>query len=190
MSILLQGITFSVDFFVLAIEGPDVVLGFPWLQFLGKVAHDYSALTTEYTWQGVPVTLVSDPSLATNVVSLHKLQALVQSEDIASMFTLTNSPTEPELSGILDPVFPSYLPAPVLALLHRFSQVFSTPTGLPPHRPVDHRIHLVEGTKPINVRPYRYPRFQKAEMEKLIREMLDQGIIILSHSPFFSPCYP
>lgn len=159
MSIILQGITFSVDFFVFVIEGPDVVLGFPWLQSLGKVAHDYSALTMEFTWQGVPVTLVGDPSLATNAVSLHQLQALVQSEDIAGMFTLTNSPTEPELFGVSDPVFPSHLPAPELALLHRFSQVFSTPTGLPPHRPVDHRIHLVEVTKPINVHPYRYPQF-------------------------------
>ncbi|KAI5404700.1 hypothetical protein KIW84_051746 [Lathyrus oleraceus] len=63
MSIILQGIAFSVDFFVLVIEGPDVVLGFPWLQSLGKVAHEYSALTMEFTWQGVPVTLVGDPSL-------------------------------------------------------------------------------------------------------------------------------
>ncbi|CAI8597505.1 unnamed protein product [Vicia faba] len=59
MSILLQGITFSVDFFVLVIEGPNVVLGFPWLQSLGKVAHEYSSLMMEFTWQGVPVTLPS-----------------------------------------------------------------------------------------------------------------------------------
>ena len=61
------------------------------------------------------------------------------------------------------------------------------PSGLPPHRSVDHRIHLVEGTNPINVRPYRYPQFQKTEMEKLIWEMLDQGIIVPSHSLFSSP---
>jgi hypothetical protein len=52
---------------------------------------------------------------------------------------------------------------------------------------VDHRIHLVEGTKPINAQPYRYPQFQKYEMEKLIREMLDQGIIIPIHIPFSLP---
>jgi len=51
---------------------------------------------------------------------------------------------------------------------------------------MDHRIDLVEGTKLANIRPYHYPHFWKTEMEKLIREMLNQGIIILSHGPFLS----
>ena len=45
----------------------------------------------------------------------------------------------------------------------------------------------VTGTKPINVHPYRYPHYQKTEMEKLIRDMLDQRIIKPSQSPFSSP---
>ncbi|GJU89035.1 retrotransposon-related protein [Tanacetum coccineum] len=50
-------------------------------------------------------------------------------------------------------------------------------TTLPPHRLIDHRIHLLPNTKLINVRPYRYPHYQKGEMEKLVNEMLSQGII-------------
>ncbi|XP_045809999.1 uncharacterized protein LOC123904368 [Trifolium pratense] len=188
-SLLLQGIQFSVDLFVLAIEGPDVVLGFPWLQSLGKVSHDYSALTMEFLWQGEPITLCGDPTLASQSVSLHQLQAMVQTDAVAGIFTLTAS--KPDCISLptptTDPVFPSNLPPTVTDILHKFEKIFSTPTGLPPHRTVDHRIHLIEGTKPINVRPYRYPHFQKSEMEKLIREMLDQGIIIPSHSPFSSP---
>lgn len=41
-------------------------------------------------------------------------------------------------------------------------------------------------TKPINVHLYRYPHFPKAEMERLIKKMLDQGIIRPSQSPFSS----
>jgi hypothetical protein len=78
----LQGIIFSVDLFVLAIEGPDVVLGFPWLQLLGKVAHDYSALTMEFTWEGQPVTLRGDSTIPSQSISILQLQALVQSDTV------------------------------------------------------------------------------------------------------------
>ncbi|GJS40579.1 reverse transcriptase [Tanacetum coccineum] len=72
-------------------------------------------------------------------------------------------------------------------LISRFETLFQVPTTLPPYRSVDHRIHLYPNTKPVNVRPYRYPHYQKGEMEKLVNEMLSQGIIRVSHSPFSSP---
>nr|XP_034919250.1 uncharacterized protein LOC118052388 [Populus alba] len=46
---------------------------------------------------------------------------------------------------------------------------------------------MEEGTSPINVRPYRYPYFQKSEIEKLIKELLAMGTIRPSQSPFSSP---
>lgn len=71
--------------------------------------------------------------------------------------------------------------------LNQWRRVFELPVGLPPSRPFDHRIQLGPLVKPINVHPYRYPYFLKNEIKKQVKEMLDQGIIQPSHSPFSSP---
>jgi len=73
-------------------------------------------------------------------------------------------------------------------LLDQYGDLFTDPVGLPPSRGVfDHRISLHPGTKPINIRPYRYPLKQKDIIEGLVQEMLDSGIIQPSCSPFASP---
>ena len=72
-------------------------------------------------------------------------------------------------------------------MLESYCDLFEPPKGLPPPRSSDHAIILQEGTNPINVRPYRYPHFQKTEIEKQVRDMLAEGIIQRSTSPFSSP---
>ena len=46
---------------------------------------------------------------------------------------------------------------------------------------------MIEGTAPICQRPYRYPHFQKSEIEKIVTDLLEVGSIRPSQSPFFSP---
>jgi hypothetical protein len=78
-------------------------------------------------------------------------------------------------------------PALLERLLDLFADLFTEPTGLPPERPCDHRIHLKPGTDPIAVRPYRYPHLQKDELERQCDAILQQGVIRESTSPFSAP---
>lgn len=72
-------------------------------------------------------------------------------------------------------------------LLAEFSDVFAAPTGLPPQRSFDHRIHLLLEMPPIVVCPYRYPQLLKDEIKRQCTKMLNLGIIRASTSAFSSP---
>ncbi|GKB40628.1 retrotransposon-related protein [Tanacetum coccineum] len=114
------------------------------------------------------------------------MQALLKTEDVYDVYECHGLSLEAEgvatTPEVADPVHPE-----LEQLLTRFDSLFQVPTSLPPHRLIDHRIYLLPNTKPVNVRPYRYPHYQKGEMEKLVNEMLEQGIIRFSQSPFLSP---
>jgi len=91
------------------------------------------------------------------------------------------------LQGLQSSPIQQDLPPPVTALLRTFEDVFKEPTALPPRRLQDHSITLQPGAQPVSVRPYRYPFYQKAEIEKIVKELLQTGVIRPSHSPFSSP---
>lgn len=71
-------------------------------------------------------------------------------------------------------------------ILHQFQEVFEGPKELPPNWTQDHRIPLIKGAQPVFIWPYRYPHYQKNEIEKLVKEILCSGIIRPSQSPFSS----
>jgi hypothetical protein len=72
-------------------------------------------------------------------------------------------------------------------VLGKYSKVFDTPKGLPPTQDHDHAINLTPGSVPPNIRSYRYPYAQKSEIEHMVAEMLEEGIIRPSQSYFFAP---
>nr|KYP61921.1 hypothetical protein KK1_016435 [Cajanus cajan] len=83
---------------------------------------------------------------------------------------------------------PPTLNPEIKTLISNHTSIFSKPTGLPPIRTHDHHITLLPHTPPINVKPYRYPHTQKDAMSThIIQDLLTQGLIIPSHSPFTSP---
>ena len=82
----------------------------------------------------------------------------------------------------------SHCPPKIEALLSDFTTVFETPTGLPPCRGFEHQILLKDSTEPVYQKPYRYPHFQKNEIEKIVDELLEVGFIRHSRALFLPQC--
>lgn len=74
----------------------------------------------------------------------------------------------------------------VQTLMSTFHDIFDPPTGLPPSRPIDHRIPLLPNSNPVNVCLYCYPHSQKAELENQMKDILANGLIQPSSSPYSS----
>ena len=73
------------------------------------------------------------------------------------------------------------------AILSKHQVVFSTPQGLlPSHGFHDHSIPLVPGSIPPNVLPYRHLFSQKNEIEKIVQELIQEGVICPSSIPYSS----
>ncbi|XP_062080683.1 uncharacterized protein LOC133785470 [Humulus lupulus] len=187
VELILQGHKFSVDLYVLPIWGLDVVLGMQWLQTLGPCIHDHRALTMEFKWQGNVVKLAGSSTTENHQLSSAQLRTMCREGDIKDVFMLaTVSQTEAAAyAEVAD--LETNLPLEGQGVLFEFQDVFAEPTQLPPHRLTDHRIFLQPGSKPVNVRPYRYPYFQKDIIEQLVREMEHYGFVQPSNSPYSSP---
>ena len=64
---------------------------------------------------------------------------------------------------------------------------FELPSGLPPHKNMEHRIELILGANPIARPLYRMSFKEENEVKKGVDEYLSKGLIRPSLSPFASP---
>ncbi|GJW76999.1 putative reverse transcriptase domain-containing protein [Tanacetum coccineum] len=136
--------------------------------------------------QGSPrttYTLKGDESLRMKRISLNHMHVLLDSNNVYGVYELHHLSTD---DGVASTVEAGTTHPDLEQLLVHFDSLFQVPTSLPPYRVIDHRIHLLPNMMPVNVKPYRYPHYQKGEIERLVKKMLDQGIIQFSQSPFSS----
>jgi hypothetical protein len=99
-----------------------------------------------------------------------------------------NSEIISQLHSIQDVETPSHTMHPNLqSMLSQHHFVFHTPQRLPPSRGThDHSIPLVLGSLPPNFHPYHHPFAPKNEIVKIVKELLEAGVIHLSTSPYSS----
>ncbi|XP_061355244.1 uncharacterized protein LOC133299775 [Gastrolobium bilobum] len=180
VQLLIQGHIFETDLYVVDLCDLCIVLGMQWLITLGRVTHNYAEQSMEFMWHDELVVLEGmklgeqQPHSTQTEAICHSL-LLQQSYDSDSQ---VNSPLQ---------LWKDKIPAMLWSILVACQKVFDIPTALPPFRDMTHAIHLLDETKPIKVKPYRYPHHQKTEIERQVEELLASGWIQQSHSAFSSP---
>jgi hypothetical protein len=177
VTLKVQGYSISTTFYLIVLGGCDMVLGVEWLSTLGPILWDFSLMTMQFTVMG-------------NTTKLTGLTPTGLSLEAGSQF-FKNSPSANKgfflkLVALDSKSASPSIPATIQPLLNSFSTIFNEPSGLPPSWSLDHHITL-KNPQPISVRPYRYPYFQKSEIEKIITELLHSGVIRPSQIPFSAP---
>jgi len=81
------------------------------------------------------------------------------------------------------------IPAKALDLVHDFWDVFpdDLPAGLPPARPVDHKIELYPGQTPPSRPNYRLSYPEQEELQRQFADLLKKGFIRPSISLYSAP---
>ena len=175
-----QGIDIWEDFLPIKLGSADIILGLQWLTTLGMTHTDWKLQTMTFKFGNQDVTIREDPSLGRSLVSLKNIYKTLLAEKNGFWVELIEARIEQPFSTVELPRF-------LERIIEESPEIFAEPVGLPPSRQHEHSINLQPGTMPISVRPYRYPHCQKAEIERLIKEMLAARIIQPSTSPFSSP---
>jgi hypothetical protein len=175
-----QGHTFTSSARVLDIKCYDLILGMDWLEQHSPMWVDWKRKKLRFTHKQKRITLsgVKDCTSHCKKIKISKLKGLIKKGAVAQLVHLAPGHK---------PTYTIETPAAIQDLVQNNADLFHEPADLPPSRPVDHSIPLIPGVKPVNVKPYRYTPTQKDEIERQITEMLHNGIIQPSNSPFSSP---
>ncbi|BFG34934.1 hypothetical protein CerSpe_212080 [Prunus speciosa] len=138
----IQGYEFKHDYRLLNVIGCDMVLGMDWLETLGLVGWHFKHRTMEFTVEGSNHRIMG--AMNGPLQPTTQICQLGSKENIVDINFLIHETTDPKSISVSEP------------LLNQFADLFSTSTGLPPKKSIDHQIPLLPGTGPISVIPYRY----------------------------------
>lgn len=170
-----QGYSFPINLKILPLTYYDIILGMDWLSPNSPM---------KIHWHEQWMTFQT----ANKRIVLHGLQSDLSILDTISVPQLLHMDVVDEIWCILELPAVSELvpkrtlPSDIHNLIQEFANIFDKPTSLPPLRSHCHSIPLVPGATPFRLRPYRYNPAQKDEIERLVAELLQNGMIQASSS--------
>jgi hypothetical protein len=179
VQVCLNKAEFVIEFFLIPMEGCEVVLGAQWLQVLGPILWDFSKLNMKFMWKGNEVELWGLTVPRNKFVDSKGIVQGVQNQQLGFILFSINLSTS---QGALSSNNPD-----LHKILDNFSEIFVESQGLPPRRRHDHRIPLKPKMGPVSACPYQYPHYQKNEIEKIVSCLLETGVIRPSISAYSSP---
>ncbi|CAL9231994.1 unnamed protein product [Arabidopsis halleri] len=155
----LQETTFEGDVMVIPLAGCDMVLGVQWLATLGSINWDFKKLKMRFKWGLKTVMLHGLKQGSIREVKATKLKKIMENDVQVSMLCVQefSDSTEPSICSLEIPSHQEKENPKISHLVQEFADIFAEPNALPPFRANhDHKIPLLEGSNPINQRPYRY----------------------------------
>jgi hypothetical protein len=184
----MNGEVFTTDVMFLPHGSCEMVLGVQWLSTLGDIRKwNFKELRMEFMHNNRRVILSGTAKAPVHWVDGRKQLKMLEQSDQAEMMMLCVYPnTGVELCS-MEQDGSKTIEEELQPVIDYYADVFEIPKELPPQRSHDHRIPLIEGTPPENIRPYRHPPTQKDAIEAMVKELLEAGVIKPSHSPFASP---
>jgi hypothetical protein len=187
----LQQAEFTADVIVLPLVCCDLILGIQWLKSLGPILWDFEKLQMEFTANDRKFVLRGAKTPNLKLINNKSFaQAVHKGAQICFLaVTTAASPfVMPTCLALGTSASAVAMPSIIENLIVAYADIFEEPTALPPPRHgFDHKIPLKEGVEPFNLRPYRFSLMQKDVIDKLVQDMIAQGIVQHSTSPFASP---
>ncbi|XP_073263331.1 uncharacterized protein [Populus alba] len=173
----MQSYKVLANLFLLTLGGCDIVLRVDWLRSLGTIQWNFVDLSMSFFVDGEKLFLQGLRLTKEAIKEKHSLSkvTLVEGRGIWLQFMKINDSPR---GALVEPTLQT--------VLNEFKIMFVEPTRLPPPRRHNHQIQLQEAVMLICVKPYRYPYYQKEEIEKLVRVMLKAGIIKPGQSQYSS----
>lgn len=175
-----QGATFHTDLKILPLGSFDAILGMDWLEEHNpNIDWVLKTLSIQSAQGTVLLQGHCSHQIQCSAISATELSNLCRQNGIANLIHIY------ALDGTVHTE--EVAPDEIESLLSEFPDVFDSSSNLPPRRDCDHRIPLMPGAQPVNMRAYRHKPELKTEIERQVTELLESGIIQRSTSQFSSP---